>query len=102
MNNIPSEIKENDECIDMLMKEYEAHYINSNKGYWIDLDIEGRKIYGCRCSKCQKNPIYFISGYEDWWMHQLPKYCPNCGYEMETNIEENKWIDAFTNKWNSI
>lgn len=73
------------------------------KGYWIDLDVDGmHKINNCRCSKCNKSPIYFISGYEDWWMNQLPEYCPNCGSEMETNILDSIKYSDFINEWNRI
>ena len=78
------------------------YIVEKSKGYWLDLDIEGYNIYNCKCSKCSKSPLNFVGGYEVWWMLELPKYCPNCGSEMETDIETNKKIDAFIDKWNSI
>lgn len=87
--------------MDNIIKELKD-MVQKSKGYWINLDIEGYKIYNCKCSKCRKSPLNFIGGYEDWWMLKLPKYCPNCGSEMETDIEENKNIDAFIDEWNSI
>lgn len=76
--------------------------VEQSKAHWSDLDIEGNKIWDCKCSRCRKSPLNFVAGYEDWWMNELPKYCPNCGFEMITDIEENKWIDAFIDKWNKI
>lgn len=78
------------------------YIVQKSKGYWINLDIEGYNIYNCKCSKCNKSPLNFVGGSENWWMFELPKYCPNCGSEMETDIEENKKIDAFIDEWNSI
>ena len=73
--------------------------IKQSKGYWIGLDIEGYKIYDCKCSKCSKNPLDLVYGSENWWMIELPKYCPNCGSEMETDIENNKIVDEIINNW---
>lgn len=87
MNNIINDIK-------MIAKQ--------SKSYWINLDIDRYNIYDCKCSKCSKSPLSFVGGYEDWWMLELPKYCPNCGSEMETDIETNKKIDAFIDKWNNV
>lgn len=70
------------------------YIVKKSKGYWLDLDIEGKNIYGCRCSKCNV--------YEVWWIYQLPKYCPNCNSEMETDIEINKKINAFIDEWNNL
>ena len=61
-----------------------------SKGYWIGLDIEGYKIWDCKCSKCFKSPLNFVGGSENWWIVKLPKHCPNCGTEMETDIEKNE------------
>lgn len=76
--------------------------VRQSKSYWINLDIEGYNIYNCKCSKCSKSPLNFVGGSENWWMIKLPKYCPNCGSEMETDIETNKKIDAFIDKWNNV
>lgn len=58
------------------------------KGKWIidDLDEYYRgKIWKCHCSKCGKDPLNYVFGTENWWLckTQMPKYCPNCGIEME-------------------
>ena len=76
--------------------------IKQSKGHWLNLDIVGYEIYDCKCGMCSKSPLNFVGGSENWWMLELPKYCPNCGSEMETDIETNKKIDAFIDKWNSI
>lgn len=87
MNNTEDNIKE-------IVKQF--------KGYWVNLDIERYRMWNCKCSKCFKSPLNFVGGSENWWLVKLPKYCPNCGSEMEIDIEENKKIDAFINKWNSV
>lgn len=76
--------------------------VEQSKSYWIKLDGDRYNIYDCKCSKCSKSPLNFIGGSENWWILELPKYCPNCGSKMETDIKENKKIDAFIDKWNSI
>lgn len=76
--------------------------VRQSKSYWINLDIDRYNIYDCKCSKCSKSPLNFVGGSENWWMLELPKYCPNCGSEMETDIETNKKIDAFIDKWNNV
>jgi hypothetical protein len=53
------------------------------KGKWVDIKKDGNRIYRCRCSECGKNPIEYTYGYEDWWFEELPKFCPDCGTEME-------------------
>ena len=78
------------------------YIVQKSKSYWINLDIDRYNIYDCKCSKCGKSPLNFVGGSENWWMLELPKYCPNCGSEMETDIETNKKIDAFIDKWNNV
>lgn len=58
------------------------------KGKWIidDLDeYDCNRVWTCHCSRCNKNPLNFVSGTANWWICKidLPKYCPNCGAEME-------------------
>ena len=62
-------------------------------GHWILSDVEGSKVWRCSCSKCNKDPIRFVGGSENWWLikSNLPKYCPNCGCRMvESQESENK------------
>lgn len=54
------------------------------KGHWILTDVEGNKVWHCRCSECGKDPQDYIGGSEDWWLirNNLPKFCPNCSADM--------------------
>lgn len=54
------------------------------KGKWIIDDKEYGRIWKCHCSKCGKDPQIYIGGSENWWLVRLPKYCPTCGKEMES------------------
>jgi hypothetical protein len=60
--------------------------VERKKGKWIIDDEEEGRIWHCHCSNCKKDPQDYIGGTENWWLVQLPNYCPNCGLEME--IEE--------------
>ena len=44
-------------------------------------------LYGCKCSNCDNKPYPFKtdSTVDDYW---APKYCPNCGEEMENGNGE--------------
>jgi rubrerythrin len=57
-------------------------------GHWILVDVEGGKVWHCKCSKCGKDPQDYVWGSENWWLikSRLPKFCPNCGARME--VEE--------------
>lgn len=50
-------------------------------GRWILTDVEGDRIWHCKCSECGKDPQDYIYGSEDWWLTygNLPKFCPTCG-----------------------
>lgn len=50
-------------------------------GHWILTDVEGDRIWHCKCSECGKDPQDYIYGSEDWWLTygNLPKFCPTCG-----------------------
>ena len=54
-------------------------------GHWILTDVEGNRVWHCRCSECDKDPQDYIDGSEDWWLikNNLPKACPTCGVKME-------------------
>lgn len=54
---------------------------NRKTGHWILTDVEGNRIWGCKCSECGKDPQDYIYGSEDWWLTygNLPKFCPTCG-----------------------
>lgn len=54
---------------------------NRKTGNWILTDVEGNRIWGCKCSECGKDPQDYICGSEDWWLiyGELPKFCPTCG-----------------------
>ena len=57
-------------------------------GKWIDVADEYDKRAGRHdyvCSECKTFARSFVSGYEDWWCGTAPKYCPNCGLEMEVD-----------------
>ena len=59
--------------------------VNPTKtGHWILTDVEGSKVWQCSCSKCNKNPLRFVCGSEEWWLiaSNLPIHCPNCGAKM--------------------
>lgn len=64
-------------------------------GYWILTDVEGNRVWHCNCSECGKDPQDYIGGSENWWLikNKLPKYCPNCGAKMESDIHCN-YTDA--------
>ena len=55
------------------------------KAKWIVDDKEYNRIWHCHCSKCKKDPQDYIGGTENWWLVRLPKFCPNCGAEMESD-----------------
>lgn len=55
--------------------------VERKKGKWIITD-EDRHIWHCKCPECGRDPQYFISGSEDWWMNDLPNFCPYCGADM--------------------
>lgn len=61
-------------------------------GYWILTDVEGSKVWQCICSKCNKDPMRFVGGSENWWLikSNLPKYCPHCGTNMKLQESEEK------------
>lgn len=64
------------------MTEYRKIETNrKHLGNWLIKEEYGR-IYECRCSICNKDPLDYIYGTEDWWLGQLPNYCPNCGERM--------------------
>lgn len=60
--------------------------VERKKGKWIIDDEEEGRIWHCHCPECKKDPQDYIAGTENWWLIQLPNYCPNCGLEME--VEE--------------
>ena len=43
-----------------------------NRGKWVDW---------CNCSICGNRPDNYMKG--NIWLNCLPKYCPNCGAEMQ-------------------
>ena len=59
-------------------------------GHWDLTDVEGNKVWHCRCSECGKDPQDYISGSEDWWLikNKLPKFCPSCGSDNREVVEE--------------
>lgn len=57
--------------------------LTRKKGKWIIDDKEYNRIWHCHCSECKKEPQDYVGGSENWWLVQLPNYCPNCGLEME-------------------
>ena len=70
-------------AIETLEKEPCENVVERKKGKWIIDDKEYNKIWHCHCSKCKKDPQDYVGGSENWWLVQLPNYCPNCGLEME-------------------
>jgi hypothetical protein len=68
------------------------------KGKWVDIKKDGNRIYRCRCSECGKNPIEYTYGYEDWWFEELPKFCPDCGTEME-NLQKLEDAGELRFRW---
>jgi len=60
------------------------------KGHWILTDVEGSKVWQCSCSNCNKDPIWFVGGSENWWLikNKLPKFCPSCGSDNREVEEE--------------
>ena len=55
-------------------------FVYKSSGKWIiDEKDELGRIWNCHCSECGKDPQYYISGTENWWVDELPKFCPNCG-----------------------
>lgn len=77
--------KPNEEMFDMAIEALEE----LKTGKWIDTadeyDKRARR-HDYYCSECRTFAGDFISGYEDWWCCEPPKYCPHCGAKME--VEE--------------
>ena len=65
----------------MTNEEYQELEQKPKTGRWILTDVEGDRIWHCKCSECGKDPQDYIYGLEDWWLTygNLPKFCPTCG-----------------------
>lgn len=59
--------------------------LEQKTAHWILTDVEGGRVWHCKCSKCGKDPQTYVGGSENWWLikNNLPKYCPHCGAGME-------------------
>lgn len=61
------------------VKKLSAEKTVEKTGEWIIDDEEDGRIWECHCSNCKEDPLDFVHGTENWWIVDLPKYCPNCG-----------------------
>ena len=68
----------------MTNEEYQELEQKPKTGRWILTEVEGYRIWRCKCSECGKDPQDYIYGLEDWWLtySNLPKFCPTCGAKM--------------------
>lgn len=73
-------VSEDREAIEMAIEALKQQ--EQKTGKWIITDTYNNQIWRCNCSACGKDPQYFISGTEDWWINKLPNFCPNCGADM--------------------
>ena len=68
--------------------EYSRGYEEARKKFerptrhWTIEDTEGNRIWKCRCSECKNSPLNCVGGIGDWWLFELPNFCPNCGADM--------------------
>lgn len=77
--------------LEKIKENYALMKVDERKiGKWIIDDYEElnhiTKVWRCHCSSCNKDPMNFVYGSENWWTykHKLPHICPNCGSLMES------------------
>ena len=78
-----------DDCLDVVRYADTADVAPVIHAKWIIDDSEEflhlKKIWNCHCSNCNKDPLNFVGGSENWWTyeHKLPPYCPYCSAKMD-------------------
>lgn len=77
---------------------------DKSTGKWIIDEKEGDKIWYCHCSECNTDPQDYVGGTENWWLIELPKFCPHCGSRNEEVVEMGMLgkIRKEVHYWNSV